>query len=223
MTETHNEESWIKIPGVPERYEISDSGRVRVWYKYLGHDYKPHYEFLRPDGNVVRILDKKYNVSRLLQQLFGKSFCEDIPGEEWVDVRGYEDLYQVSTYGRVKSKSNNIVRSNGVIQFNQERIIKFCLINSGYYRVMLHKDKQTKGFLVHRLVAEHFIPNPKEYKEVNHKDEKKTNNYVDNLEWCDKVYNANYGTTQERRIRTRLKNNNGKYGVPRRNTRSAGV
>lgn len=216
-------EIWKKIPGAPERYELSDNGRVRVWYRYKGSVLCPHFMIMKPDGNNIILAGKKYNIPRLMQELFGVVYCDILPEEEWLDVIGFEELYQVSNMGRVRSKPKYVERKDGVTYYQHERIIKFCKINSGYYRVLLHKDKKIKGVLVHRLVAEHFLPNINELKEVNHKNEIKTDNRVENLEWCDKIYNQNYGTCQERRIKTRLKNNNGKYGVPRRNSGSARI
>ena len=71
-------------------------------------------------------------------------------------------------------------------------------IRGGYYSVVLSKNGILKIFKVHRLVAQAFIPNPNNYKEVNHKDENKANNVVTNLEWCDRKYNQNYGTRTEK-------------------------
>ena len=68
----------------------------------------------------------------------------------------------------------------------------------GYYRIWLWIGGVQKCFLVHRLVALAFLPNPDNLPEVNHKDENKTNNMVGNLEWCSKSYNINYGTRNER-------------------------
>lgn len=62
----------------------------------------------------------------------------------------------------------------------------------GYLRVYLWKNNKQKTYLIHRLVAEAFIPNPSKYLEVNHKDENKKNNKVDNLEWCTRKYNMHY-------------------------------
>lgn len=108
--------------------------------------------------------------------------------EYWKPVVGYEALYEVSNWGRVKS-----------LKFGKERILKQGKDKkTGYLHVVLCKNNIKKTFLVHRLVAEAFIPNPNNYKEVNHKDEDKTNNSVDNLEWCDRKYNQNYGTIIER-------------------------
>lgn len=70
----------------------------------------------------------------------------------------------------------------------------------GYLQVQLWKDKKDKWSTIHRLVAQAFIPNddPEHKTQVNHKDEDKTNNFVDNLEWCTKGYNTNYGTRNDR-------------------------
>lgn len=91
-------------------------------------------------------------------------------------------LYQISNTGKVKGLKRN-------------KILKPILQRSGYYYV----DLQRKRRLVHRLVAEAFIDNPDNLPEVNHKDEDKVNNSVENLEWCDSKYNANYGTRNKRR------------------------
>lgn len=218
-----NGEIWVKIPGENEKYEISNQGRVRVWYEYRGHKKERHATLMRLDGNNIRIRDKKYNIPRLMQELFGLQFCEDLPGEVWVDVKGYEDLYQVSNMGRIKSKPQRVDCKSGRSFFLHERIIKTCVINAGYKRIVFHKDKKTTSKLVHRVVAEHFLPNPQGLEQVNHKNENKLDNRLENLEWCDRVYNALYGTSQQRRIATRLRNNNGKYGVPRKSAGRPGV
>ena len=83
-------------------------------------------------------------------------------------------------------------------KFKEPKIMKTWLQQSGYENIKLCKENQTYHFLIHRLVAEAFIPNPNNLPEVNHKDENKCNNSVDNLEWCDRIYNANYGTGVER-------------------------
>ena len=102
--------------------------------------------------------------------------------EVWKDIKGYEGLYQISNTGKVKGLKRN-------------KVLKPILQRSGYYYV----DLQRKRRLVHRLVAEAFIDNPDNLPEVNHKDENKLNNSVENLEWCDSKYNANYGTRNKRR------------------------
>ena len=121
--------------------------------------------------------------------------------EYWKPVVGYEGLYEVSNWGRVKS-----------IKFGKERILK-QYIRCGYYIVSLWKNGKGKSYSVHRLVAEAFLEIPEElrhlegtrYLQVNHKDEDKNNNNVDNLEWCDAKYNTNFGTCIERRSKKKSK------------------
>ena len=109
--------------------------------------------------------------------------------EEWKPIPGYEGLYEVSNYGRVRSYKWS---SNG-------KILSPCKDGSGYLFVILCKDgKAKKHCTIHRLVAEAFIPNPSNLPQVNHKDECKKNNYFGNLEWCTHKYNLSYGTRMER-------------------------
>ena len=96
--------------------------------------------------------------------------------EIWKDIKGYEGLYQASNLGHIKSIRNN-------------KILK-CDYSHNGYRIV---DLQGKTFRVHRLVAQTFLPNPDNLPQVNHKDEDKFNNNVDNLEWCSRSYNINYG------------------------------
>lgn len=203
-------DDWRAIPGVDERYQINIDGEIRRLCKYRGHKYDPHYNYLRPDGNNVQIMNKKYNLLNLRSSIFGVSFVEENIDELWVDIKGFEGLYMVSNKGRVKSVTRKVVHGDRT-RFTRERIIKTWVINSGYERVRLHKDSVVTPYLVHRLVAEHFLEQKPGQNQVNHKDENKLNNDVANLEWCDKVYNCNYGTNQERRVASRRRNNGGKY------------
>lgn len=103
--------------------------------------------------------------------------------EIWKNIEGFENLYQVSNYGRVKS-----------LKYGKEKILKPFKDKDNYLRVILCKQGKPKLYLIHRLVAQAFIPNPNNYPQVNHKDEVKTNNCVSNLEFCTAKYNINYGT-----------------------------
>ena len=107
--------------------------------------------------------------------------------EIWKDIKDYEGLYQVSNLGRVKS-----------LKYGKEKILKSCKLNNGYLIVNLHKEGKQKHYYIHRLVATAFIPNPDNLSQVNHINEDKTDNRVENLEWCDNKYNINYGTRNER-------------------------
>lgn len=124
--------------------------------------------------------------------------------EEWRDIKGYEGKYQVSNLGRVKSCERDILhirKSTGktYITHAPEIILSLKCDSAGYPSVMLYSaHKVSKRIMVHLLVAREFIPNPNNLPQVNHKDEDKTNNCVDNLEWCTRKYNMNYGTVRQR-------------------------
>ena len=108
--------------------------------------------------------------------------------EVWCTIKGFENIYEVSDQGRVKS-----------IGYGDVRILRPIRDQDGYLLVNLYKNGEKKMCKVHRLVAQAFIQNPDNLPQVNHKDENKTNNYVQNLEWCDSKYNNNYGTSNQRR------------------------
>lgn len=109
--------------------------------------------------------------------------------EIWKPVAGYEGVYEVSNFGNMKSLQR---------RYASERILRKTKDRKGYEQVNLRKDGKRQCCKVHRLVAEAFIPNPDKLSQVNHKDENKSNNRVENLEWCTAAYNSNYGTRIER-------------------------
>ena len=124
--------------------------------------------------------------------------------EIWKDVENYEGLYQVSNLGRIKSLERDVFNYRGtLINHMEEKILVPVLNNNGYLYVKLCKNGKGKLMLVHRLVAEAFLPNPENKSQVNHKDEVKNNNAVENLEWCTASYNNNYGTRNERSVQNR--------------------
>lgn len=104
--------------------------------------------------------------------------------EVWKPVRNYEGKYMVSNTGKVKSLN---YRRTG-----KEKILKPYVNGGGYLSIFLSKDGKGKHYLVHRLVAESFLPNPNNLPCVNHIDENKLNNIVDNLEFCSYSYNNSY-------------------------------
>lgn len=105
--------------------------------------------------------------------------------EVWKDIVGFEGSYMVSNKGRIYSKKTN-------------KVLQKKYNNRKYVTTGLYKDGKPHYFLVHRLVATHFIDNPENLPQVNHKDENKENNSADNLEWCSNHYNALYGTRVDR-------------------------
>ena len=114
--------------------------------------------------------------------------------EIWKDIEGYEGLYQVSNCGRVRS-----------LWLGKEKVLQPVKHKNGYLFVSLGRKKIIS---IHRLVAEAFIPNPDNLPQVNHRDENKENNNVDNLEWCDAKYNNNYGTHNKRVSDTQINDQN---------------
>ena len=123
--------------------------------------------------------------------------------EIWKDIKDYEGLYQVSNWGRVKSLNYN--------HTGKSKLLKPYDDTRGYLQVKLSKNRKSKNCLVHRLVATAFLENPENKPEINHIDEDKTNNRVDNLEWCEHKYNTNYGTRNERAAKAMT---NGKLSKP---------
>lgn len=123
--------------------------------------------------------------------------------EIWKPVKGYEGYYEVSNLGRVRSIDRVVVDTVR----NCERLLKGKVLvqndkENGYKTVVFCKEHKTHNKYVHRLVAEVFIPNPDNLPQINHKDEDKTNNRVDNLEWCTQLYNNLYGSRMKNRSYT---------------------
>ena len=136
------------------------------------------------------------------EEIYKNLSLEDLPGEEWRDVVGYEGLYQVSNLGRVRSLDRTIPFGKFTKNVKGKMLSQYLCC--GYCEISLGRAKSGKKNRqrVHRLVAEAFIPNLNNYPIINHKNEIKTDNRVENLEWCDYSYNLNYGTRKgwQRRV-----------------------
>ena len=122
--------------------------------------------------------------------------------EIWKPIAGYEGVYEVSNLGKVKSLKRKVIRS-GKSMFVHGGILKPNIINGGYEQIKLFKSGKAKMFLVHRLVAETFLPNPKKLPQVNHIDGNKLNNKLENIEWCTAKENMVHSVTH--RIRRDIK------------------
>lgn len=113
--------------------------------------------------------------------------------EIWKDIKGYENYYQISNFGNVKSLERIIIRPKKVGSFMQkERILSNNIDKSGYSSVLLVKETVKKKMLVHRLVAKAFIRNKDNHKYVNHIDANRSNNLQINLEWCTQSENKKH-------------------------------
>lgn len=124
--------------------------------------------------------------------------------ETWKDIKNYEGYYQVSNLGNIRSIDRIVKQTNSKnkdkFQYNHYKgvILKTFINNSGYECITLTKSSKSRNFLVHRLVAEAFLEKTILDSVINHKDENKINNIVENLEWCTPKYNSNYGTNLKR-------------------------
>lgn len=114
----------------------------------------------------------------------------EIDFSEWRPIKGFDNRYEVSSDGRVASK--NYMKSGRRVELKQFKS------DNGYMRVGLSNGGKLQTVSVHRLVASAFIPNPDNLPQVNHKNENKSDNRVENLEWCNQNYNNEYGSRPKR-------------------------
>lgn len=126
--------------------------------------------------------------------------------EIWKDIEGYEGMYQVSNLGRVRALDR--VKPNSGGQITKGHVLPQSDNGHGYQFVSLWKFNKGRRFYVHRLVASAFIPNPNNFPIINHKDENKSNNRYENLEWCTQKYNINYGNHMKRLKESYIANGN---------------
>lgn len=122
--------------------------------------------------------------------------------EIWKTVKGFERYYEISNLGRIKRTNATLITPTCRKEIYKGTILK-TIIDRGYEKINLSVDGKRTLRYIHRLVAEAFIPNPNNYREVNHKDSNPSNNCVDNLEWCDRKYNIDYMKNHQVKIKDR--------------------
>lgn len=118
--------------------------------------------------------------------------------EIWKPILETDGKYEISNWGNVRTVDRYAKVCGGGMRFIKGEMRKPIVCSNGYLELQASVNGKRKIFMIHRLVAQYFIPNPNDYPEVNHKDENPKNNHVDNLEWCTPKYNCNYGTRNQR-------------------------
>lgn len=123
--------------------------------------------------------------------------------EIWKDIVGYEGLYQISNFGRIKSVERVVIKKNDRKNYVKETVLRFGINTSGYYIVSLYKNAKPKTHRVHRIFATEFLPNYENKPNINHIDGDKLNNNLHNLEWVTQKENI------QKAFETGLVNNTG--------------
>ena len=173
-------------------------------FKRIPCEVDPRKEYVELDG--IRLVCEEGQIVGWYRPGDGLVIDANAPAVDAVEVVrkpvvGYEGYYEVDQFGRVFSVERVISVDDNGRKYEKPvsgKQMKQCLKNNGYKSVSLTKGGATKAFYVHRLVAEAFIPNPDNLPMVNHKDEDKTNNFLENLEWCTAQYNNTYGNKAKR-------------------------
>lgn len=124
--------------------------------------------------------------------------------EVWKDIPKYEGYYQVSNLGRVKAIERVVCINESKSTRLKEHIMKQRKTDKGYMVVRLSKDGKANNKFVHVLVLESFCKRPYGLTQINHKDENKSNNRLENLEYCDNVYNQNYGSCSSNKSKSTI-------------------
>lgn len=194
------EEIWKDIEGYEGRYQISNQGRVmgRMGLMKFKTSKGLHYFRMSHDGYNRTF----YCLERLLNEYFPDQYNKPgyvenaIDNEQWKDICDFEGLYQISNHGRVRNVTHTILQKNGRYRTIYSRIMTLHHgSNNDYKMIHLHKNNEIFTFLVHRLVASHFISPIPDNMVINHKDGNKCNNHVNNLEIVTQQENIDHSMT----------------------------
>lgn len=227
-------EVWVPLSWFPEKFAVSNMGRIksvpRPGYnvsvilkqrktptrlailisddnKVFNFDiknlvYTSFFGTVEKEYKIINIDTDNYN--NQLSNLKKVLSINTIKGEIWKDIKGYEGIYQVSNKERIKSVGYTISCRNGVCMNIHDKILNQVLNEMGYFRVFLSKNNKVKTKKVHRLIANAFICNPKHYPVVNHINKIRTDNSIENLEWCTQKHNLRHSgifQNQEKPVR----------------------
>jgi len=135
-------------------------------------------------------MEKEKFTTQELRKIVIEFTKEELANEIWLPIKGFEDYYEVSSLGRFRNKDRLLTRSNGVKQFTKSKVLKNNYYSNGYVQLILYVEKQRFNFLAHRVVAEHFKPNPDKLPIVNHINLIKWDNRASNIEWCTQSENT---------------------------------
>lgn len=185
MIENLPNEIWQNIPEFPN-YKISNCKRI----KKIKNNKKE--QLLKPKMTES---GQTYRLNKNGQRLYyvvSNYFIEDLPNEIWKNVLGYESRYSVSNKGRIKSKINDNYYKDSNSTTRYKLLLKLKKTKHGYLTIQLCGESGKKHFFVHRIVAIAFLDNPNNYPQVNHKNAKKEDNRVENLEWVTKNMNVKH-------------------------------
>lgn len=181
---------------------------------------KDNSKFASENGRYKKDHIKKRNfIIRQTNDLIPRYYFDNsvLENEFWIDIQDFEDCYQISNYGRIKSKTRKISGlsrcGNSFERYRKSQLIKPSFSRDSYLHISLHKESSSKTFSVHQLVARHFIPNSNNFTCVNHLDSDATNNHVNNLEWTNYIENnlhartsGNWNERGERSCASKLNN-----------------
>lgn len=123
-------------------------------------------------------------------EIYENLSIESLPNEEWRDIVGYEGLYQISNLGRIKRLISPKCKKERLLAVTKD-------LKYGYCRVMLSKENKARRFLIHRLLAEHFIPNPENKPCIDHINGIRDDNRLENLRWCTHSENNNFPLSRQ--------------------------
>jgi len=196
-------------------YKISNFGRMYSNYskKLMKYDRKDYYTL-----SINHYKNKRCHIYDLMLENFdndivdyykkyiNKEKIEDLEGELWKDVKGFENIYVVSNYSRIKS----LIRKTKTWQIHKEIIVSTNSKARGYVKFPAHKDGKRYNLLFHRIIAEAWIPNPNNFPDVNHINAIRDDNRIENLEWVTHSMNIRHAYKMGNKNQKGEKNNSAK-------------